>query len=120
MEISAKFLNLRWTSLGEGVWHIVICTPLEGECLEVCTAGHCIIRGSPQWCDGKIIQKAFKGSPALMSSMIGFDNPQFCWAICQWVSDFAKLNGVNNFFVRNSSCSSRDVAVRHRICFIAR
>ena len=32
------------------------------------------IRGSPQW-DGKIIQEAFKSSPALRSSVIGFDDP---------------------------------------------
>ena len=75
MKISSEFLNLRWTALGERVWHIVICTPLEGEGLEVCTAGHCIIRGSPQWCDGEIIQEAFQSSPALMSSVIGFYDP---------------------------------------------
>ena len=75
MKISSEFLNLRWTSLGKRVWHIVICTPLEGESLEMCAAGHCIIRGSPQWGDGEIIKETFKSSPALMSSVIGFDDP---------------------------------------------
>ena len=58
MKISSEFLNLRWTSLGKRVWHIVICTPLEGKGLEVCTAGHCIIRGSPQWGDGERFRRS--------------------------------------------------------------
>ena len=73
--MTSEFLNLRWTSMGKRVGNIVICTPLEGESLEMSAAGHCIIRGSPQWGDGEIIKEAFKGSPALVSSVIGFDNP---------------------------------------------
>ena len=75
MKIAAEFLNLRWASLWKRVWHVVICPPLEGECLEVCTAGHSIVRRGPQWCDSKIIQKAFKSSPTFMSSVIGFHDP---------------------------------------------
>ena len=73
--MTSEFLNLRWTSVAKRVGNTVICTPLEGESLEMCAAGHCIIRGSPQWGDGEIIKEAFKGSPALVSSVIGFYNP---------------------------------------------
>ena len=48
---------------------------IGGESLEVCAAGHGIIGGSPQWADGEVVKEAFKGPPALMSSMIGFYNP---------------------------------------------
>ena len=73
--MTSKFLNLRWTSVRKGVRNTVIFTPLEGESLEVCAAGHGIIGGSPQWADGEVVKEAFKGPPALMSSMIGFYNP---------------------------------------------
>ena len=75
MKVAAEFLSLRWTSLRKRVWYIVICPPLEGECFEVRTAGHSIFRRGPQWCDDKIIQKAFESSPTFVSSVIGFHDP---------------------------------------------
>ena len=75
MKVAAKFLSLRRASLRKRVWYIIIGPPLEGKCFEVRTAGHSIFRGGPQWCDDKIIQKAFESSPTFVSSMIGFHDP---------------------------------------------
>ena len=95
----------------KGMRNTVIFTPLKGKSFQVSTAGHGVVGRSPQWADGEVIKKSFQGAPMFVTSMIGFHDPKFSWSICEWVSDFPKFNGMNNFFMRYSSSFSRKVSV---------